>query len=79
MKMYDETDENVQEEEVYASVICNICDTPAAWKIAGMAGHSADVNPCPWCRCRLVDANLPAGYSSNINGMGESFYNPSYY
>ncbi|KAM6493648.1 hypothetical protein JOM56_010009 [Amanita muscaria] len=67
MEIYDEDDNNVHEEEVYASVICNLCDTPAARKIAGTAGHSADVNPCPWCRCRLVDTNLAEGYLSNIN------------
>ena len=77
MMMYDETDENIQEEEVYASVICNVCDMLAAQKIIGTAGHSADVNPCPWCHCQLVDANLPAGYSSN-NGMDDSFYDLLY-
>jgi len=62
MEMYDETDTNIVEETVYADFTCNNCDTPGARKISGTAGHSADIHPCPWCRCVLLDTDRPQGY-----------------
>lgn len=62
MEMYDEDDDEIVNEIVYADVACTNCDTPAARKIGGHAGHSADINPCPWCRCTQLDVNKVAGY-----------------
>jgi hypothetical protein len=42
---------------VYADYVCNNCDTPAAQKISGMAGHTADFHPCPYCDTALIDIN----------------------
>jgi hypothetical protein len=64
--MYNEDDTAIISEVVYADFICNNCDTPGARKISGTAGHSANINPCPWCHCRLVDVNRPEGY--NVDG-----------
>ncbi|THU83343.1 hypothetical protein K435DRAFT_971601 [Dendrothele bispora CBS 962.96] len=65
MEMYDENDEDIVEEEVYSDFICNSCDTPGARKLAGFAGHGADMHPCPWCRCTSVDVDKPEGYNIN--------------
>lgn len=62
MEMYDENDEAIMEETVYADVAVNDCDTPAARKLSGFAGHSADNCPCPWCRCTSLDINRRSGY-----------------
>jgi hypothetical protein len=62
MEIYDDEDVNLVQEEVYADFSCNNCDTPGARKISGTAGHSADMNPCPWCRCLLLDVNRAQGY-----------------
>src|SRR5262249_938349 len=62
MEMYDENDHEIVNEVVYADVICNNCDTPGARKVSGTAGHSSDLNPCPWCRCVMLDINRPVGY-----------------
>lgn len=67
METYDENDVDIIEEDIVADFVCNNCDTPAARKISGTAGHSADIHPCPWCHCLLLDVNRPEGY--NINGM----------
>lgn len=67
MEMYDDDDRIIVQEEVYADIICDNCDTPGARKISGTAGHSSDINPCPWCRCVLLDVNRPQGY--DINGI----------
>jgi len=67
MEMYDDDDVNIVQEEVYADIICDNCDTPGARKISGTAGHSADIHPCPWCRCVLLDVNRPQGY--DIQGI----------
>ncbi|PPQ99854.1 hypothetical protein CVT24_009605 [Panaeolus cyanescens] len=54
--------------EVYADCIFDNCDTPAARKVLGTAGHSADMHPCPYCNIRITDVNLPAGYDwKNLN------------
>lgn len=63
MEMYGSDDETIVEEVVYADFICNNCDTPGARKISGVSGHSADINPCPWCRCFLIDTDRPKGYN----------------
>ncbi|KAE9387733.1 hypothetical protein BT96DRAFT_837285 [Gymnopus androsaceus JB14] len=62
MEMYDEDDDKIVNKIVYADVACTNCDTPAARKIGGHAGHSADINPCPWCWCTQLDVNKVAGY-----------------
>ncbi|KAI0044241.1 hypothetical protein FA95DRAFT_1497378 [Auriscalpium vulgare] len=62
MEMYDDDDTMIVEEVVKADVVCTNCDTPAARKVSGTAGHSADIHPCPWCHCVLLDVNRPAGY-----------------
>ncbi|KAF5384761.1 hypothetical protein D9615_001059 [Tricholomella constricta] len=51
-------------ELVYADYICNNCDTPAARKISGTAGHSADFHPCPYCETVLIDINKPQTYEA---------------
>lgn len=63
MKMYNDDETALVDEKVYLDVICNNCDTPGARKIAGFAGHSALVHPCPWCKCTLLDVNKPVGYN----------------
>lgn len=50
---------------VVADCMFNNCDTPAAWKISGTAGHSADLHPCPWCDFVLIDLNKPQLFSPN--------------
>lgn len=67
MEMYDENDENIVEEDVYADAAINDCDTPAGRKLSGLAGHSADNCPCPWCRCTSLDINRRSGYE--IQGL----------
>ena len=62
MELYDEEDANIVEEIVYMDLICDNCNTLAAQKISGTAGHSVDVNPCPWCHCLMLDVNRPKGY-----------------
>ena len=62
MEAYDDNDQEIIEEDVYCDVICDNCDTPAACKVSGTAGHSSDINPCPWCRCMMLDVNWPSGY-----------------
>ncbi|EEB92189.1 hypothetical protein MPER_09337, partial [Moniliophthora perniciosa FA553] len=62
MEMYDENDEHIIEEEVFGDLVCNNCDTPGARKFSGLAGHSADMNPCPWCYCTSLDINRGTGY-----------------
>ena len=66
MEVYDDDDDEVLEEDVYGDLLCDNCDMPAARKVSGTAGHSADIHPCPWCRCIMLDVNRPAGY--NIDG-----------
>ncbi|KAF5380388.1 hypothetical protein D9615_004710 [Tricholomella constricta] len=51
-------------ELIYADYICNNCDTPAARKISGTAGHSADFHPCPYCETVLIDINKPETYEA---------------
>jgi hypothetical protein len=63
MEMYNDDNTEIITKVVYADFICNNCDTPGAQKISGTAGHSADINPCPWCHCCLVDVNRVEGYN----------------
>lgn len=62
MEMYDEDDEHVVHETVHADLVLDNCDTPAARKMSGTAGHSADVHPCPWCHVVLPDLTNPSAY-----------------
>ncbi|KAF8968992.1 hypothetical protein BDZ97DRAFT_1754924 [Flammula alnicola] len=64
MEMFDEDDKEIVLEVVAGDFTCNNCDTPGAHKMSGFAGHSADLNPCPWCRCTSLDINQPAGYTA---------------
>ncbi|THV04206.1 hypothetical protein K435DRAFT_649850 [Dendrothele bispora CBS 962.96] len=73
MEMYDENDENIIDEEIYADFVCNNCDTPGARKLAGFAGHSADMHPCPWCRCTILDVNKPNGYDIHHFRLRDDF------
>ncbi|KAF8147206.1 hypothetical protein B0H34DRAFT_642700, partial [Crassisporium funariophilum] len=40
---------------VYGNYFFNDCDTPAARKVSGTAGHSADLHPCLYCETVLID------------------------
>jgi len=40
---------------IYGNYFFNDCDTPAARKVSGTAGHSADLHPCPYCETVLID------------------------
>jgi DNA-directed RNA polymerase subunit RPC12/RpoP len=53
---------NEEPADVYADFICANCDTPAAHKFNGTAGHSHDFHPCPYCNANIVDMNKPSGY-----------------
>lgn len=48
--------------DVYADAALVNCDTPAARKLSGTAGHSHDLQPCLYCHIALVDVNTEAGY-----------------
>ena len=62
MEMYDDDDETIVTEEVYADAVIEDCDTPGGRKMGGFAGHSHDFNPCPWCKCTQLDINHQCGY-----------------
>lgn len=62
MDMYDEDDKTIVTEEVFADVVCDDCDTPGARKFAGLAGHTHDFNPCPWCKSTQCQFNQQCGY-----------------
>ncbi|RXW19508.1 hypothetical protein EST38_g6347 [Candolleomyces aberdarensis] len=62
MEVYDDTDAELIEAEIFADFLCNNCDTPGARKIAGFSGHSADLTPCPWCEATLLDVDTQDGY-----------------
>ncbi|KII86134.1 hypothetical protein PLICRDRAFT_115269 [Plicaturopsis crispa FD-325 SS-3] len=46
-------------DDIYADCSCSNCDTPAARKMNGTAGHSHDMHPCPYCNVNIVDVNNP--------------------
>jgi len=62
MEVYDDETDTLVEEEVYADFTCNNCDTPGARKTSGFSAHNADVHPCPWCECNILDVNKVTGY-----------------
>ncbi|EAU82786.2 hypothetical protein CC1G_10905 [Coprinopsis cinerea okayama7 len=64
MEMWNDTDTEVIEEDVYADFLCDNCDTPGARKFAGFAGHTADLHPCPWCDCTSLDFSEDKGYDT---------------
>ncbi|TFK59244.1 hypothetical protein BDN72DRAFT_946510 [Pluteus cervinus] len=49
---------------VYADALCTNCDTPASRKCLGAAGHTHDVNPCPYCKATIVDIDKLEGYTT---------------
>jgi hypothetical protein len=63
MEMYNEDDTEIVVEMIFADFTCNNCDTPGARKISGTGGHSADINPDPWCKTLLIDVQRPQGYT----------------
>ncbi|KAE9404137.1 hypothetical protein BT96DRAFT_955712 [Gymnopus androsaceus JB14] len=62
MEIFDESNEDLITETVYADVNCTNCDTPGARKISGLAGHSSDLHCCAWCYCTLLEVNQQSGY-----------------
>ncbi|KAG6895168.1 hypothetical protein C0992_002830 [Termitomyces sp. T32_za158] len=42
---------------VYADCLCDNCDTPAAHKFKGSAGHTHDYHPCSYCNANVLDIN----------------------
>ena len=48
--------------DVAAGVICLNCDRPTLSKLGGLASHSHDRHPCPWCHATLLDVNKETGY-----------------
>lgn len=62
MEIFDESNEDLVTETVYADVNCTNCDTPGARKISGLAGHSSDLHCCAWCYCTLLEVNQRSGY-----------------
>ncbi|KAF9489274.1 hypothetical protein BDN71DRAFT_1530062 [Pleurotus eryngii] len=67
MEIYD--DETT--DKVFADLVCNNCDTPAARKISGTAGHAHEFHPCPYCETMLVHVNQAAGYNSTHQRKGD--------
>ena len=51
--------------KIYANCICANCDTPAAHKFNGTAGHSHDFHPCPYCSATIVDVDTISGYDGS--------------
>ncbi|KAH9948903.1 hypothetical protein B0H21DRAFT_689267 [Amylocystis lapponica] len=60
MEVYEEG-----EQVIYADYVCANCDTPAARKVNGSAGHAHDFHPCPYCDTNIVDVNKLKGYDYN--------------
>ncbi|PPQ79796.1 hypothetical protein CVT26_012594 [Gymnopilus dilepis] len=52
-------------QDIYADCMFINCDTPAARKVSGTAGHSADFNPCPYCDFVLIDLDKPQMFREN--------------
>ncbi|RDB30064.1 hypothetical protein Hypma_014106 [Hypsizygus marmoreus] len=59
-------------ETVYADCICANCDTPAAHKFNGAAGHTHDFHPCPYCNANVVDIDTDSGFD-NSKAMKDDF------
>ncbi|KAH9921364.1 hypothetical protein B0H21DRAFT_701660 [Amylocystis lapponica] len=57
MEVHDEG-----EQDIYADFVCANCDTPAARKVNGTAGHAHDFHPCPYCDTNIVNVNKKEGY-----------------
>jgi len=59
----------IRDEVTFVTVVADCmfdnCDTPAARKISGSAGHSADLHPCLWCDFVLIDLNKPRRFWPN--------------
>ncbi|KAJ3508326.1 hypothetical protein NLJ89_g5817 [Agrocybe chaxingu] len=53
-------------QSVYADCMLDNCDSPAARKFSGTAGHSADLHPCPYCHFVLIDLNKPDMFPPHI-------------
>ena len=45
-------------EDVYGDIAVLNCDTPAARKLNGTAGHSHDIQPCPYCDVTSADISI---------------------
>lgn len=52
---------------VFADCICANCDTPAAHKFNGSAGHSHDFHPCPYCNVDILDIDQMSGYDDSTH------------
>ncbi|KAF9254739.1 hypothetical protein L218DRAFT_885652, partial [Marasmius fiardii PR-910] len=52
-------------EDIYADYMCTNCNTPAARRVSGQAGHSADMHPCPYCSIIMPDINKELSYGPN--------------
>lgn len=63
MEMYDEDDQYIVDEEVYADLIINNCDTPGARKVAATASHNHKAHPFPYCKIVHDEINCPSGYN----------------
>ena len=50
----------------FGDCMFNNCDTAAACKVSGMAGHSSDINPSPYCDFVLV--GLGKSHLFHLNG-----------
>jgi len=61
---------------IYADCMFNNCNMPAAHKVAGMSGHSSDLNPSPYCDFVIIDLNKSSTF--HINGLCFPFGNKSY-
>jgi len=58
---------------IYADCMFNNCDTPAARKVSGTAGHSSDLNPSPYCDFILIDLSKSSTF--HVNGLCFPFGN----
>lgn len=57
---------NQAPDTVYEDCICANCDTPAAHKFNGLAGHSHDMHPCPYCDVNILDVDDMSGYDDSM-------------
>src|ERR1700721_1202294 len=62
MEIYDEP----EPANTYGGFICANCDTPAARKISGTAGHSHDHHPCPYCKINILAVNKLEGFDRSM-------------
>jgi hypothetical protein len=61
MDVHGEPEQHV----IYADWSCLNCDTPAARKFSGTAGHAHNVHPCLYCDTILLNINKPEGYDKS--------------